>query len=341
MIKKDRGNEIDPGQSFEIDLFRPQDAEAVGHCFRSVYGEAYPVKTVYLPEKLIQENASGNLYTIVARTPKGDIVGHMALFRSAPCNFVYETGQGLVLPIYRRRGINNLLFKYAFEELPPKLGIEESFGEAVTNHIINQKYVSTYGHIETAIEVDLMPVEAYAKEQSSSGRVSSLDVFRSYKPKPHHIYIPPIYKDALEFIYAELDDQRIQSPASEVIVSDAASRASIVIYDHASVARINISDIGSDFESVIRNCEKQAFEQSVIVTQVWLKLDLPSIGAAVNILRSRGYFLGGPFPRWFDTDGLLMQKIATEPNWGGIQLYSQRAKNILEIIKQDWLRVST
>ena len=56
MIKKDRGNEIDPGQSFEIDLFRPQDAEAVGHCFRSVYGEEYPVKTVYLPEKLIQEN---------------------------------------------------------------------------------------------------------------------------------------------------------------------------------------------------------------------------------------------------------------------------------------------
>jgi hypothetical protein len=60
------------------------------------------------------------------------------------------------------------------------------------------------------------------------------------------------------------------------------------------------------------------------------------VGQAVDVLRKRGYFLGGILPRWFDVDGMLMQKITGRPNWEGIQLFSDRAKKILELIKKDW-----
>jgi hypothetical protein len=59
---------------------------------------------------------------------------------------------------------------------------------------------------------------------------------------------------------------------------------------------------------------------------------------AVDILRSKGYFFGGVFPRWFDEDGLLMQRLVCEPYFDAIQLYSDEAKEILSIVKEDWAR---
>jgi hypothetical protein len=43
-------------------------------------------------------------------------------------------------------------------------------------------------------------------------------------------------------------------------------------------------------------------------------------------------------PRGFDVDGMLMQKITGRPNWEGIQIFFDRAKKILELIKKDWER---
>jgi hypothetical protein len=62
---------------------------------------------------------------------------------------------------------------------------------------------------------------------------------------------------------------------------------------------------------------------------------------AVGILRERGYFFGGPLPRWFNGDGLLMQKLLCPPDFEGIVLVSDFAKQFLEFIKEDWRRAAT
>ena len=81
-------HEIEPGQSYVIDRFRPEDAFGVARCFFTVYGDAYSLDTVYSPETLIQANADGRLYSIVARSSRGDMLGHCALspLRSAPAS---------------------------------------------------------------------------------------------------------------------------------------------------------------------------------------------------------------------------------------------------------------
>ncbi len=72
------------------------------------------------------------------------------------------------------------------------------------------------------------------------------------------------------------------------------------------------------------------------VIQVWLKLSWPYVGKAVEALRGRGYFCGGVLPRWFDEDGMLMQKVLGRPNWEGTQLHFDRARRILEWVRSDW-----
>lgn len=56
------------------------------------------------------------------------------------------------------------------------------------------------------------------------------------------------------------------------------------------------------------------------------------------MLRDRGYFFGGALPRWFDSGGMLMQKVRCSPDFEDIVLDSDDAKKLLEIVEEDWER---
>jgi hypothetical protein len=326
-------------QDFEVDFFKPEDAEGIARLFRAVYGEDYPIKIFYDPKALTQANATGDYYSIVARTPAGDVIGVHHLFRSAPCKSLYEVGSGMVLKEYRQFGINKSMLNFLYEEwVPTKDNVEEVFGEAVCNHPYMQKTVLDARHLETALEVALMPAAAYDKEKSSTGRVAALLMFRSYASGPHKVYIPAVYERELRFMYEGLDDVREVSLAAGPIPEHQVSHAEMKVFDFAQVARIAIDSVGNDFEQYVDDVENRALDQNVLVIQLWLDLSVPWVGPAVDILRNKGFFLGGVLPRWFDHDGMLMQKLFCSPDFDGIRLHSERSHKILEMVKQDWGR---
>jgi len=342
MIEKNMNDEqtkyfIEPGQSFEVDLFRPGDADGVAHLFQTVYGDDYPIQKFLQPEILIEENAAGQTISSVARTPKGNIIGHNALFHSAPYDRIYESGAGVVLPSYRgTAGIFTKLVAHGQGIAAEKFGVEVIYGESVGNHLYTQKMTANAGWITQAIEVDLMPAEAYEKEKSASGRVAALLDFKTLKPKPHTVYLPEIYDEILQFIYNGLGDERDFGLTQNELPAQMKTEINIQVFDFAKVARLAIYNAGADFEKTFRKQERPLLKAGMMVIQVWLSLSWPWINRIIDVLRAQGYFLGGVLPRWFDVDGLLMQKIIGRPNWEGIQLYSDRAKKILETIMKDW-----
>jgi hypothetical protein len=331
---------IEPGQSFEIDLFRPEDALGVTRLFKTVYGDGYPIQKFIQPELLIAENAAGRTISSVARTPGGDIVGHNAIFQSAPYDRIYESGAGLVHPAYRGgKGIFTRLITHGIKVGKNEFDIETVFGEAVCNHLFSQKVTTNLGFITQAIEVDLMPASAYDQEKSATGRVASLLDCKTLKPKPHTVWLPAVYEENLRFMYSAFNDERRLSDADKDVPPDSATNIKVHIFDFAHVARFVVYEAGTDFEEILAAHEKGAREKGIVVIQVWVKLSCPWIGSVVKALNKRGYFLGGILPRWFDEDGMLMQKIIGEPNWNGIQLYTDWAKKILNMVKADWQRV--
>lgn len=166
-------------QDVKVGTFCPEDAEGIVRLFRSVCGENYPIRLFYDPAAIIAANQDGCYFSFVARSPSGQVIGVNHLFPSAPNPALYETGVGLVLKEYRNLGVNGRVLRFLYESfVPQKPHIEEVFGEAVCNHIFQQKFVSAHKFVETALEVALMPVEAYNQEKSATGRVSTLDVFR-------------------------------------------------------------------------------------------------------------------------------------------------------------------
>ncbi|MBF0475216.1 MAG: hypothetical protein HQK59_05165 [Deltaproteobacteria bacterium] len=328
---------IEPGQSWEIDLLRPEDAAGVAGLFLMVYGKDYPIKTYIDPDLLTAENAAGRTISSVARTPKGDIVGHNALFCSAASDVIRESGSGVVAPGYRGgHGIFSQMIIHGQEVGAKKFGIAGIYGESVLNHVFSQKACRTVGWITQAVEVDLMPASAYAKEKSATGRVSNLVEFMTLIPRPHTVYLPQVYQEALEYIYGGLDDTRDLLSSQEGLPAQIKTRIVTQVFDFAQVARLAVHDAGQDFAAAIDQEEAALRSRGVVVIQVWLKLSWPWVAAAVDHLRQRGYLLGGLLPRGFDDDGLLMQKIIRRPNWEGMQLEFDRGKRIVDLAKTDW-----
>lgn len=331
---------IEPGQEIEIALMRPQDAPGVAALFSAVYGEDYPVKTYYQPEELCRANQEGSIISVVTRTPKDDIVGHNAMYRIAPCPKVYEGGAGLVLPAYRNTAqLFGRMVARGIEAVP-RFGGEGVYGEFVCNHIFTQKLADRLGNTPMGLEVDLMPAEAYEQEKSAQGRVSSLFGLISLKPYSHTVYAPPVYEEALGFIYGGFIEERRLEIADQEPPQGSLSRLSAEIYDQAQVTRITVWEMGGDLLEALAAREAEAAARSVGVYQVWLPLAKPWVGWAVDRLRSQGYFLGGVLPRWFDEDGLLMQRLTHTPDWDAMQLYLERSQIITGFVKDDWAQAA-
>jgi hypothetical protein len=320
--------------ALDIRLMEPEDAPGVVELYRSVYGEEYPVKAVYDVEGIVRQQNSGDMIRIIGVTEKGQVLGQTAIYRSCVSNpSLYEEGQGIVLLECRNQGILERCMNYGHDQIYPQI-MEQLWGEAVCNHVFMQKAGLRLGSFETGIELDLMPASSYQKEQSSQGRVSSLIMFKTFKAMAQTIYLPDIYEDNLRYLYSVYDFGHRFLPAREPL-SPVPTRGQIEIYEGAGVARFTITELGSDFESYLLQQEKEALAKNACVLQLYLNLASPSTGAAIEIVRKHHYFLGGFLPRWFDSDGLLMQKILHEPNFTDIHLYSDRAQRILAMIKAD------
>jgi hypothetical protein len=120
------------------------------------------------------------------------------------------------------------------------------------------------------------------------------------------------------------------------IPSDLTTEVETQIFEFAQVARLAVKQVGRDFDQTLAGLEKNFEARGVVVTQVWLNLAWPWMGEVVDRLRARGYFLGGLLPRWFDSDGFLMQRIAARPGWEEMQIYFERAQKITAFARADW-----
>jgi hypothetical protein len=330
----------DGTEKYTIGYFEPADAAGIARLFYAVYGEGYPIDTYYIPERLIEENARGTLRSVVARTDSGDVVAHGAFYRSSPPNpNLYEYGLGMTLPSFR----SSMVFARVSQAAMKLVGtdnIDGIFSEGVCNHIITQKFSSLLKGVETALEPALMPADAYTTEHSAEGRVACVMSFRVVRDERRVIFLPRHYLSELEFMMSGLDLDR-ELRVSENALPAVDSVIDVARFAAAGVARCTITTAGNDLAIRLAELDREFAQNDYALIQFFIDLGQAHSGAVVDALRSQGYALGGFLPTWFGDDGLLLQKHLVSPDFETIKLYSDRARALLEIVKNDWQRASS
>lgn len=330
---------VAPDQPFVVDRFRAEDAQGVANLFLHVYGPDYPMERYYDPVWLAQANAAGEVYSAVARTPSGDIVSHMAVYRSAPVNpALYEIGIGLTLASYRGAHASSRIIQF-LADLLPTLPLEGAYGEAVTNHTVTQRFTQEVNGFDCAIELDLMPAQTYAAENSAPGRVSCVLSFIPLKDAPQRLYVPERHLAAARFMLAPaLQPRHIEPARGRATAGRTDIRTQIIPF--ASVSRCQLVAYGADLEPTLADMEQQAAAAGCTTRQVFLNLADPAVGQAADWLRTQGYSLGGFAPRWFGSDGLLLHKLMHTPDFTPIKLWDPRTTELLALVATDWREVT-
>lgn len=328
---------VPEGEKYTVGYYQPADGQGVARLFYAVYGDGYPIDTYYLPERLSEENRQGRIRSVVARTASGDVVSHIALYRSATPNpNLYEYGVGLTLPAYR----STMAFFRANQLLIALLGtdgIDALWGESVCNHIITQKLSRQSQALETALEPALMPARAYEAEQSAVGRVGCIVGFRVDHDCRRILYVPAPYQQELPFLLEGLKlDRELIISASSPSGTDA--RIEVQRLDYAGVCRCTVTRPGIDLPARLAELEQQLRTSGYALIQFFVDLGKPWSGGVVAQLRAQGYSLGGLLPIWFGDDGLLLQRHLVDPDFAGMQLYSERGRQILALVQRDWQR---
>lgn len=319
--------EIEPGQEVTVGLFRPEDALGVSLAYLEVYGDAFPIEHVYDPAEVIRRNASDDQYTVVARTPRGEVVGLAGLFRHAPNPDVYEVGQLMVLRQYRVSRLGAAIIRQVIGVLSRELGVAVVFGEAVCNHPASQRLVLQNGLACAGLAVECMPAKTYAVEGGAVRNVSLLLMFAVHVSSPCAICVPAPYHGILRELcdrFGLVRDSLAPRPLA------GKTEWTEFLLSGARLSRITVSRAGADFGEVAAGAEDRAE-----AVQAYLNLGDPGVDEAVALLRGRGYFFGGLLPHWFGPDGLMMQKPRQEPDWDAMCLDGDMAMAMRDFVRAD------
>lgn len=260
--------------------FTAADAEGIARLFYTVYGEELPVDTCYIPERLIDENRRGTMRSVVARCVSGEIVAHVALYRSSPRNpNLYEYGLGLTLPAYR----SSIAFARVCQAAMKRVGsdaIDGFFCESVCNHVVTQKLALQSRAVETALEPALMPAGAYTTEGSAAGRVACvMSSFRVARDTRRVVFVPPPYRAEIEFMMNGLALDR-ELRVSEDALPAVDSAIDVERFAAAGVARCTLTSAGGPGDA--RRRARARVGAARLRAQVQLIVDLgqASCGAA-------------------------------------------------------------
>ncbi|MDD3249818.1 MAG: hypothetical protein PHF23_05575 [Smithellaceae bacterium] len=321
---------------YQVRLMRDADAPGVVALYRAIYGEHYPIKEMYDADYIIKQQEAEMMYRVIVADAAGNILGHSGLYRlQGAYTGLYEGGQGMVRAEARSKGFNNAIYSYIMQILLPAVGVEEIWGESVTNHVFMQKTAISIGTKETGIELELMPGESYEAEKSASGRVSAVVACACVKEKPHTVFLPAPYADILKKIYVHAKRDRQLKTAAGVLPQKVKTSYFDAFIAGAGVLRVFVHEAGADAGETMAGLVKKYLDAGAVVLQVFLPLNQPWSGALTEILNRLGFFFAAVAPRWFDADGLLMQKLVNPTNYDEIRLYSDFAKEMLQFIIED------
>ncbi|OPY68230.1 MAG: hypothetical protein A4E57_01873 [Syntrophorhabdaceae bacterium PtaU1.Bin034] len=328
-----------PGALFRIVAVDAANAHHVGSVFRSMYGEDFHVKDVYQPEVLWEEIRAGRLFSMLAFDREGRAAGYISMFRSSFNPRLWEVGNMIVHPDHARTNLSSYLVGHYLDFLLPGTADADGiFGEAVCCHYFTQVNMAKAGMIDCGLELDQLDGDSFKDGKSNkagTARVSCVLNFNELTDPLEPEYLPVHYEGILRRIASALRPRTFLASTAP-LPRNGATKLEEKYYASSRTWKVVIPTIGGDWAASVENILDKSRQRQVISLQVTLNTADPHISAAVEVLREHGFFFGGLAPRWFGTDGVLMQRLSgSDPEYGKTKVYTRIAKELIVFIQSD------
>ena len=320
----------------------PEDAAEVSKTIYKTYGYTYPHDYVYYPEKIIELNESGRVFSAVAIAADEEIAGYgvFQIWEENPD--IVEMARGVVKPEFRSLGCFGNITRYLLDQAKSR-GIRGAFGEAVTNHTVSQHTVHGFGFKDCAVRLGLMPpnIEFKGMTGKPPHKVSLLVQFLYLQQMPAHapkVYAPDHHKDMIGSLYREMGIRPEIKKAAPSKTKRAAATSIVKIRQVASIsyARMIIDRYGRNIAGELSDKVKEICRQKTEIINLFLNMSDPLTGAYAPQFEKLGFFFAGILPCGFrNGDALILQYLNNVPiDYDAIQVESAIAQKLLAYVRE-------
>ena len=320
----------------------PEDAAEVSKTIYKTYGYTYPHDYVYYPEKIIELNESGRVFSAVAIAADEEIAGYgvFQIWEENPD--IVEMARGVVKPEFRSLGCFGNITRYLLDQAKSR-GIRGAFGEAVTNHTVSQHTVHGFGFKDCAVRLGLMPpnIEFKGMTGKPPHKVSLLVQFLYLQQMPAHapkVYAPDHHKDMIGSLYREMGIRPEIKKAAPAKTKRAAATSIVKIRQVASIsyARMIIDRYGRNIAGELSDKVKEICRQKTEIINLFLNMSDPLTGAYAPQFEKLGFFFAGILPCGFrNGDALILQYLNNVPiDYDAIQVESAIAQKLLAYVRE-------
>lgn len=308
-------------------------AQGVCDLYRTIYGDDFPVASVYDPSALLDSNLKGRQVNLVALEGER-VVGQAVTVCSEWNPRLYELVGLMVLPEFRRTGLGRDLARVLLEDVFPTLDWGVRYTESVTAHVNSQKVDISMGHVHCALALENVPARIFEHDKvfGNVHRGSSvMSFFENQADVSNRTTVLPAR-------YAEVLQNLAQGFGHRIFNEDKASphgmsELQVIPFHDAGTAYLVGKTIGKEMSVKLDEVLTEVSGMYCILLQMPL---VPGISSVVETARERGFFLGGFLPRWFpESDGILLQRTRSEPDWDAIHVLPGKGERLVELIRSD------
>jgi hypothetical protein len=350
------GGDLAPREDMEINdedidirpLGRGEEG-ALSKLFYHVYEYNYINEIVYYPEKIKEMISDGRLLSAVAALPSGRLIGHLALMRWNDDPPVYEPCFGLTDPLVKGRGIFRKILQRIMD-ISRTIPMHFCFFDFVTNHDYTQRLVAEYSPCEMAIYVGCQSSETQARlerlgigeDPKSTDRFSILYsiIPRVEKPFGGEVILPNNLGEMTGFLLKPLNLAWSPAPRFSLLDPGGSYRMHCepmqgsVVFDCEEPGVSAVEHMVKDWRSLLRDGYQYA--------AVEVPLDRQGLGQFYDMLAEQGFFIAGfvPYGRTSRLGFRFQAMGPTKVDFGEIRLFAPAARELLDVIKEDYERNS-
>jgi len=324
---------------FTVRPMKPSEAIEVSKCVYKAYGHSYGNENAYYPERLIELNKSGQLYSVVAVSRSNEIMGHLALQYWKGNSRIAEMCQGVVKPEFRIRRCFTRLTEYLIEKAKSD-GLVGTFAQAVSNHTYSQRVGHRLGLKDCAIILAYVPstTSFLGMTETPSQRVSLIVQFIYLNRPPEvSLYHPFGHETILRKLYGNLGISCNANIPKGLKCETAQGKSMIKtkVFGLINFARIEIEHYGENIvrevETILRELCLRKFE----VLSLSLDLSDPLTYNFIEQFEKLGFFFAGLLPGGGSRgDALILQYLNNVPiDYADIHVVSNVADELVSYIK--------
>lgn len=294
--------------TFDIHNTSREEAIEVARCIYDEFGFSYISETVYYPERFFEACSSGNIYSIVATAPNGEIAGHLALTMLDDFEGVAEMGIGVVKKKYRKYSIMKILTDKILEYAKISPSVTALMAEPVAYHPITQKICESYKLTPCGFNFHYVGSDLKNSFTDGDERYSVGFAFKLFEEEPvHKIYIPSETLPLVEHIYSTLN-LSFEIMPNEALCEEQ-TWITVKSIPNLKIGRIFINKSGKDIKEQLKLAVLTLKKEHCEVIFLYLNMNDSGINYAYSEALEHDFFCNGCFPMSKNGDFLCMELI--------------------------------